>query len=174
MSNLTPIYGLGLFFVRESGLIEQIIVFEYYDPLEEYKSIMMNKHKFEDEKSTLKRNMQHFLDQEIVKINNKQVYPRVIEAELGFKGDYKYPYITFLIKFIGEFRRGVNIYEDTYEPETVEYDYRVYWFFPSRARVINADLGVPYFLVDNGRVLLFAVARNTVTKGYERIEFEMY
>ncbi|MEM0002176.1 MAG: hypothetical protein QXS24_06510 [Desulfurococcaceae archaeon] len=173
MSKLTPIYGLGFFFVRELGLIEQIIIFEYHDPLEEYRSIIENKHRLEDEKSMLKRNMQYFLDQETVKINNKQVYPRVIDVELGFKGDYSYPYIMFFIKFIGEFRKGINIYEDTYEPEIAEYDYRVYWFFPSKARVISADLGVPYSLMDHGRILSFIVNKNTRTKGYEKIEFEM-
>jgi hypothetical protein len=173
MSDLTPIYGLGLFLVRETGLIEQVIIFDYHDPLEEYKSIVTNKQKLEEEKSLLMKNMQFFLDQEEVKINGKQVYPRVVDVEIGFKSDYKYPYIVFFIMFIGELRKGVNIYEDKYEPDIAEYDYRVYWFFPLKARVINADLDVPYSLINNGRVLLFTVNKNTKIKGYEKIEFEM-
>jgi hypothetical protein len=42
-----------------------------------------------------------------------------------------------------------------------------------KARVINADLDVPYSLINNGRVLLFTVNKNTKIKGYEKIEFEM-
>lgn len=170
---MEPIYALGLFFVRETGLIEQIVIFEYYDPDEEYRAILSDRVKYEEERSVLTKNMQYFLDQEDVRINETRVFPRVIDIEIGFRGEYTYPYITFIILFTGELKPGVNIYEDRYEPEEVEYDYRVYWFFPSRARVLKADLGVPYKLLDNGRILLFNVTKGSRIQGYERIEFEL-
>lgn len=172
-SKVTPVYATGFFFVRETGLVEEIVVFEYYDPGEEYREITSDRRKTEEEKSRLARNMQLFLDSEDVRINNKPVYPRVLDVEIGFRGDYKYPYITFIIVFIGELRKGLNVYEDYYEPEVAEYDYRVYWFFPTKARVIKADLDVPYTLLDKGRVLLFAVPKGSRVRGYERIEFEI-
>ena len=173
MSRFKPVYGLGLFFVRETGLIEQSIVFEYHDPDEEYKEIVLDENRWREEKKLLSSNMQYFLDEEIVEINNKRVYPRVVDVEIGFKGDYKNPYIFFIIQFIGEFYKGINIYEDSYKPEITEYDYRVYWFFPLRARVLKADLGVPYTLLDKGRILSFHVSTGTRIRGYEKIEFEI-
>lgn len=170
---LKPEYALGIFFVRETGLVEQIVVFDYYDENEEYKSIISDRRKLEDEKALLAKNMQSFLDAEEVRINGKPVYPRVIDVDIGFRTSYKYPYITYLIVFHGELKRGVNVYEDTYEPEVAEYNYRVYWIFPSKSRILRADLGVPYTLLDKARVLMFTVTAGTRIRGYERIEFEI-
>lgn len=172
-SEVTPVYALGLFFVRESGLFEQVIVFEYYDPTEEYKAIVADRKKLGEEKARLTRNMQYFLDQEDVRVNGKPAYPRVLDVEIGFRGDYKNPYITFFIAFTGEVKKGLNVYEDAYEPEVAEYSYRVYWVFPTKARAVKVDLGVSYTLLENGRVLAFSVEKGTKIRGYERIEFEI-
>ena len=170
---MKPLYGLGCFFVRETGLVEQIVLFEYYDEAEEYRSVVSDPKRLEEEKATLAENMQRFLDSEDVRINGKSTYPRVVDVEVGFRGDYKHPYIAFFIVFQGELRRGVNTYEDAYEPEVAEYEYRVYWVFPLKARVLKADVGVPYTLLGGGRILTFKVAAGTRTKGYERIDFEL-
>lgn len=172
-NKVVPIYGLGLFYVRESGLVEQVVVFEYYDPEGIYRSIAADEKELNAEKSRLAKNMQYYLDQEDVKINGSPVYPRVVDVEIGFKGDYSYPYVTFFILFTGKLRIGLNIYEDSYEPEIAEYAYRVYWIFPTKARVVKADLGVPYVLLGNGRILAFSVEKGTKIRGYERIEFEI-
>lgn len=169
---MKPIYGLGLFFVRETGLVEQVVVFDYYDENEEYRKVISDPKSLEGEKALLARNMQSFLDAEDVRINGKPTFPKVLDVEVGFRGDFKHPYIAFFIAFQGEFRKGVNVYEDTYEPEKVDYEYRVYWFFPTRARVLKADLGTPYTLLDRGRILTFKVEAGTTVRGYERIEFE--
>lgn len=172
-NEITPVYGLGLFYVRESGLVEQMVVFEYYDPKGIYKSIVADEKELSAEKSRLVKSMQYYLDQEDVKVNGSPVYPRVADVEIGFRGDYSYPYITFFILFASKLRIGLNVYEDSYEPETAGYDYRVYWIFPTKARVVKADLGVPYALLGNGRILAFSVEKGTRIRGYERIEFEM-
>ncbi|MEM4718078.1 MAG: hypothetical protein QXE81_04895 [Desulfurococcaceae archaeon] len=173
MSEPKPIYGLGLFLVRETGLIEQFIEFCYLDPGETYAKIMKDRDQGKKEKTKLARNMQTFLDQEEVLINNQRVYPKVIDVEIGFREDFKHPYIVFFIVFTGILRHGLNIYEDKYNSELVEYNYRVYWIFPSKARVIKADLGVPYILLNNGRILAFSVNKGSEIRGYERIEFEI-
>jgi len=173
LSDMTPLYATGFFFVRESGLVEQLVIFNYYDPQGEYRSIVEDEKKLVEEKSLLVRNMQFYLDQEEVIINDERVYPRVVDVEIGFQGDFKYPYILFIIAFRGVFKEGLNIYEDKYEPEVAEYDYRVYWFFPPKARVLTAQLGVPYRLLDKCRILVFEVEKGTKISGYEKIEFEM-
>jgi len=170
---LTPKHAIGLFFVRESGLVEQVVIFKYYDHLEEYRNVVENKEKLREERVILARNMQFYLDQEEVFINDKRVYPRVVDVEVGFQGDYKHPYILFLIVFHGEFRKGVNVYENKYEPEIAEYDYRVYWVFPQGAKVLSVQIGVPYRLLDKCRILVFDVKAGMRVGGYERIEFEL-
>jgi len=149
------------------------VVFEYHDPLEEYKNIVLDSKLSKQEKEVLWNNMQRFLDEEKVVINGKRTYPKVVDIEIGFREDYKHPYISFFIVFLGEFKKGVNVYEDEYEAEVAEYPYTVYWVFPLKARVVSADLGVPYTILGNGRILSFTVPRGTRIRGYERIEFEL-
>jgi len=170
---LTPKHAIGLFLVRESGLVEQVVIFKYYDHLEEYRSVVESEERLREERALLARNMQFYLDQEEVFINGERVYPRVVDVEIGFQGDYKHPYILFLIVFRGELRKGVNVYENRYEPEIAEYDYRVYWVFPQGAKVLSAQRGVPYRLLDKCRILVFDVKAGSRIGGYERIEFEL-
>ncbi|MEM4903513.1 MAG: hypothetical protein QXL28_00870, partial [Desulfurococcaceae archaeon] len=135
--------------------------------------IMLERRRLKEEKARLAQNMQYFLDLEEVKINDKRTYPRVRDVEIGFRGDYNHPYITFFITFTGELRAGLNIYEDSYEPEIAEYDYKVYWVLPTKARIVRADLGVLYEVRENGRILEFSVEKGMEIRGYERIEFEL-
>ncbi|MEM3927178.1 MAG: hypothetical protein QXU13_06345 [Desulfurococcaceae archaeon] len=173
MSEPIPVHGMGLFLLRESGFIEQIVIFDYYDPGRYYKEIVKDPRKLDEEKSTIARNMQFYLDLEKVEINHKPSYPRVLDVEIGFRGNYENPYIMFFIIFHGMLRKGLNIYENWYEEEVTEYDYEVYWIMPPKARILKADLGVPYELLNQGRILKFEVSKNTKIRGYERIEFEI-
>lgn len=173
LRDLLPTYAMGIFYVRESGLVEQLVIFNYYDEEEEYRSIVGNEERVREEKDLLVKNMQFYLDQEEVYINSERVYPRVVDVELGFQGDYKHPYILYFIVFRGSLRKGVNVYEDTYEPEVAEYDYRVYWIFPPNARVLSAHVGTSYRILNKCRILVFDVKAGFQTSGYEKIEFEL-
>lgn len=173
MSEPQPIYASGYFFVRETGLVEEIIEFCYFDPNELYVEILGSLKKLRREKEKLARNMQAFLDAEEVYINDVRVYPRVIDVDIGLREDNKHPYIMFFIVFAGTLKPGINTYEDRYEPVEAEYDYRVVWVFPSKSRIIHVDIGVPYIVFDHGRGLIFKVNKGTKIKGYERIDFEL-
>jgi len=148
------------------------VVFEYHDPLEEYKNIVLDSKLSKQEKKYYGITCRDFSTR---KSSNqwKRTYPKVVDIEIGFREDYKHPYISFFIVFLGEFKKGVNVYEDEYEAEVAEYPYTVYWVFPLKARVVSADLGVPYTILGNGRILSFTVPRGTRIRGYERIEFEL-
>jgi hypothetical protein len=117
--------------------------------------------------------MQSFLDEEIVRINGKRVFPKVVDVDIGFRGSEDRPYITFYIMFRGDLRRGVNVYEDTYEPEVSEYDYTVTWVFTGGLTVLRAYLGVNYDILADGKLLIFSVPKGFTTPGYEKIEFKL-
>lgn len=173
MSELQPIYASGYFFVRETGLIEEIVEFYYYDPGELYKQILEDPAKLKKEKEILVRNMQFYLDEEEVLINNTRVYPKVVDLDIGLREDSKHPYVAFFIVFAGYFRPGLNIYEDRYGPVEAEYDYKVTWIFPTKSRIVHVEVGVPYAIINSGRGLVFKVKKGTKIKGYERIDFEI-
>ncbi len=168
-----PLYAMGFFTMHETGLVDQIIVFDYYDPDEYYWDLSQDPERLDKEKKMLLDNMQYYLDQEKVLINGSEAPPRVVNVELGFRGRKDLPYIIFFIEFKGELKRGLNSYVNIYEEEEAEYDYIVTWFFPENARVVKAELGVSYTIESEGRSLVFRVTKGTVVGGREAIYFRI-
>ncbi|MCX8184825.1 MAG: hypothetical protein RMI56_00590 [Sulfolobales archaeon] len=167
---MKPKYGYGFFSVDSSGEFRQKILFFYWDPDEElYHSVSsLSNKKLEIE--AMRKNMQTFLDSEKILINKKNVRAGVAHVEVGFLFSAKRPYVEFLILFKGDVSKGINLYENYYEKERVEYDYRVMWVFPENFRVVRADFGCSYNLVDS-RIIYFDVEKGSEVSGYEFIEF---
>jgi len=168
---IKPIYGQGIFVVCRDGSITQQVIFDYVDSEGYYWSLMGDEKALNEELSRLMYNMQSFIDDETVKINGERVFPKVIGIDVGFRSSGSNPYITFYIAFKGNLRKGINIYEDYYEPEDVEYDYVVTWIFSGGLKVIRANVGFNYDITSGGSILMFSVPKGARTPGYERIEF---
>jgi hypothetical protein len=169
-----PIYAQGFFFVSKS-YIAYYLVFDYYDPLEYYRTIMSDEKLFNEEVGKLWANMQQFLDEEVVKVNNVKVSPRVVMIDIGFRKSKKNPYIVFLIRFRAPIKEGINVYENIYQSETVEYDYVAYWVFPPGSRILRVDFGggqEEWDLVSKNILAIYGW-KGMKTGGYERIEFEI-
>lgn len=167
---MKPKYGYGFFSVDSNGEFRQKILFFYWDPEREFYQSVSSPPRRRLEIETLRKNMQTFLDLEKILVNRKEVKARVVHVDIGFTSSTKRPYIGFLIVFKGDLARGVNIYENYYEKEKVDYSYRVMWFFPENFKVVRAELGFPYELIDD-RIIVFNVEKNAETPGYEVIEF---
>ncbi|MCS7107933.1 MAG: hypothetical protein RMH77_04190 [Sulfolobales archaeon] len=172
-SSVRPIYGQGTFVVCENGDIIQEVIFDYVDDGLYYWGLLSNEEELDKELSKVVNNMQSFIDDEVVKINGRRVFPRVIGVDIGFRGFKSRPYITFYINFKGDLRSGVNVYEDTYESEYVDYDYTVTWVFTGSLKVLKAYLGVEYDVLAGGKILIFSISKGFNTPGYERIEFKL-
>ncbi|NPA99650.1 MAG: hypothetical protein GXO43_09760 [Crenarchaeota archaeon] len=168
-----PVYAYGLFFMHENGLVDQEVIFEYYDPDKYYAGLLRRPVALSKELKMLGENMQYFLDQEEVYINDERVYPRVVDVNIGVKERGRYAYIVFNIEFTGKLRKGINRYVNIYEEERAEYEYIVYWFLPVNARVVKAEVGVPYEILPNGRGLWFRVKPGTLVGGREEIVFDI-
>ncbi len=124
----------------------------------------------EKELTSLKENMQFFVDSERILVNREEVKAKVAYVDVGFVTNPRRPFIEFLILFKGKLTRGVNRYENYYEAEEVEYDYRVTWVLPEGFRVLKADFGFPHRVVD-GRVVVINAKKGATTPGYEFMEF---
>ncbi len=172
-SAVRPLYGQGTFVVCENGYVTQEVIFDYIDKELYYWNLLGNEDKLNEELNRVANNMQSFIDEEIVKINGRKVYPKVSWVDLGFRGSENRPYIVFYINFKGDLRRGVNIYENIYEPEHVEYDYTVTWVFTGSLKVLGAYLGVEYDILADGKILTFSTYKGFNTPGYEKIEFRL-
>ncbi len=169
-----PIYAYGLFFVS-MDYIAYYLLFHYHDPLEYYSTIMRDEKLFNDEIAKLWANMQEFLDQEKVIVNNVRVYPHVVMIDVGFAESRTKPYIVFTIRFRAPIRMGRNIYENFYESELIEYNYVVYWIFPPGSKILEVNMGSSgeEWDIVRGNILAIYGYRGRKTGGYEKIVFEI-
>jgi len=170
---IKPLYGQGTFVVCENGYITQEVVFDYIDEGLHYWNLLSHEDRLNEELNSIVDNMQSFIDEEVVKINGKRVFPKINGVDLGFRGLESRPYIKFYISFKGELRRGMNVYEDLYEPEYVEYDYTVTWIFTGNLKVLRAYFGVEYDVLADGKIIIFSMPKGSNTPGYEKIEFKL-
>ncbi len=172
--SVRPIYAQGFFFVSYN-YIAYYIVYDYDDPLNYYHTIVQNEKLFNEEISKIWANMQHFLDLEIVKINNVRVNPHIVMIDIGFRRSKRRPFIVFAIRFNVPIKKGRNIYENQYEPEIAEYDYVAYWIFPPGSNIIKVDMGKGEESWDiiGKNILAIYGFKGKRTGGYEYIEFEL-
>ncbi len=172
---VVPVYAEGIHVFDLTGNVWLVLIFEYRDPKMYYYNLLKtNMEALFEELETIMNNMQKFLDEEIIKINNERARPQVKDIILGFRGSYHRPYIEFYINFRGPIKPGINRYDNFYEEETAEYDYEILWIFPEGVRVRS------YHIAGDGRVLgttdnilVVHVKKGTKVGRHEWIEFEV-
>ncbi|RLE72681.1 MAG: hypothetical protein DRZ80_06995, partial [Thermoprotei archaeon] len=98
---IEPIYAQGFFVVNKNGLVNQIIIFDYFDPESYYYNLIDEEDRLSEELEILRENMQAILDSEKILINNEKVKPKVMDVDLDFRGSPLKPYFTFFIIFKG-------------------------------------------------------------------------
>lgn len=164
-----PLYATAYFNVSHNE-ISYFLIFDYIDYSYYYRRILSKEEYFEKEIKKLSLNMQNFLDEEKVIVNGKRCRPEVKIVDIGFRGNYNRPYITFLITFKANIKKGNNFYENEYEPEIAEYDYKAYWYFPSKCKITMVEIGENYKIID-GKILIIYGEKGNKTSGYEMITF---
>lgn len=169
-----PVYAQGFFYVS-LGYISYYLVFDYSDPYGYYEAVLRDEKLFNNEVSKLLANMQTFLDGEQVVVNNVRVRPRVAMIDVVFRGSKRRPSIVFCIRFKAPVRIGLNVYENRYGSEVVEYDYVAYWVFPPGSRILRVDMGSggeEWDIVGKNILAIYGY-KGRKTGGYEYIEFEI-
>ncbi len=169
---MKPVNGYGFFIVSKSGVFTHVIIFEYLDKELEYFTLIKDEDRKTEEIKTLRENMQEFLNEEDVRINDRESHMRVEDVEIGFAGSRHLPYIQYIVRFFGRLKKGVNAYEDSYIPERTTYKYSVAWLFPPSSEILEVDLGVPS-VTEKGNFLYVEVPKGTFLKGYEKIVFRL-
>jgi len=173
MARVEPIHAQGFFIVSRRGDINQIVIYDYYDPEHYYLNLLHRPLDYEEEIKKLAANMQYYLNQEKVLINGERVKPIVKTVSIEHRGFAEIAYITFTIYFKGKLHKGLNTYENIYEAEKAEYDYEVYWIFPPRSKVVEVDIAAEYEVLGDGNILLFWVRKGDRIRGYEKIVFSI-
>jgi len=168
-----PASASCFFSVSRSGEFHQFLTYDYYDPGGYYAKLLEKPRKCREELHKLCLNMQSFLDEEEVRVNGVRAYPKVVTAYIGHRGFRDSPYVTWIIKFKGELRRGLNIFENRTEQEVAEYDFEITWQFPERSRITRVEISTESQVVGKNTLIVWA-RRGEIVGGYEKIEFVLY
>ncbi|WP_069807326.1 hypothetical protein [Vulcanisaeta thermophila] len=171
MSEPRPVFAEGVHVMSSDGSVWQTLVFEYVDDGGYYRELVRDRNALVNELRDIMRNMQGFLDQEIIRINGERCQARVIDVVLGFRGSWRRPYLEFYIRFGGRLRSGLNVYEDIYEEEVAEYDYEILWLFPEGFRVVDYEIAGEGQVLGGGNILRLLVRKGTRVGNYESIRF---
>ena len=169
---IEPIHAHGFFWVSREGIVNQTIVFDYYDDKGYYASLLHKPDEYEQEMIKLFYSMQNLLDQEKILMNNIKCKPKVLTVSLDHRGLENLPCITFLTSFKAKMRIGFNIYENFYEKGTVEYDYEAYWVFPKGTRILEVESSIEFEIVAKN-ILIMRARRGDRYSGYEKIVFDL-
>ena len=170
MSKIRPIHAQGIFAVCKDGEIAQIINFDYEDK-SLYYARLADKEKLDYELERIGENMQEFLDEERVLINDTRTFPRVYGVDLNFRGELIYPTVTIIIKFHGNLRMGHNQYLNIYKETKAEYNYEIYWIFPINTRITKVRVNGDYDI--KGNILYIWVEKDKKIYGREEIYFKL-
>ncbi len=162
--DVTPIYALGNFVMDRSGNVTQYTFFYYYDKNTYYASL--SKQILKEELNEIRRNMQRFLDEEQILINGERSLAKVINIDL-YLLDFEHPVLEFIILFRGRLKKGVNVYENSYEEEVAEYPYQAIWRLPGKVIHVNMNGKISIFK----NFLKIKVDKGTKVGGVEIIKF---
>ncbi|MCP8309966.1 MAG: hypothetical protein L6M37_04370 [Candidatus Methylarchaceae archaeon HK02M1] len=171
-NEVEPIHAHGFFWVSEEGVVNQTIIFDYYDKKGYYASLLLKPDEYEQEMIKLFHSMQNLLDQEKVLVNGVKYKPKLLTVSLDHRGSENLPCITFLITFRGRIKIGTNTYENFYERGIIEYDYEAYWVFPERTKILEVESSIDYEVVAKN-ILIMRAIRGDRYSGSERIVFDL-
>ncbi|MCL7402825.1 MAG: hypothetical protein LZ172_00520 [Thaumarchaeota archaeon] len=170
--SIEPIHADAFFTLDISGRFTEILIFDYFDREEFYHKLIKDEEACREEMERLIDSMNYFLRQEEVYVNNERVDVEVSMINLEFRGAAELPSIIYIIEFSGKIRDGLNIYECRYEAGVAEYDYEVYWVFPSNVEIVEAKLSGEIEIL-NRRLLISSVRKGEKYNGHEKIVFEV-
>ncbi len=169
--NLLPIHGNAIYHVNPFGVITETIYFDFFDPDEYYSSLTHNLKAHQEEISILWRNMQYFLDHELIFINNSRCTQDVVYVNYDHHGDSVSPYIYFVIHICGPPFQSHNIVLSDICIDQAEYDFEIVWAFPPGAQINGVSTQLEHETI--GPILNLWGRKGDQVGGQESIEFDL-
>lgn len=170
-NDVQPIHATCYFTVSRNGEFNQILIYDYYDPKGYYAKLLHRPKALRSDLLNITLNMQRFLDEETVKINEKVAKPKITNTQLIYRGFRDSPSITFTIWFKGKLNRGINIFENLSNEEEAPYDFETIWIFPSRTRILETSL--KGYVSTRKNIIIIDARKGEAVGGYEKIVFKI-
>ncbi len=165
-----PIHAESFFSVSRTGEIHERLCFEYLDYDGYYSKVIQDEYLLSKETAKLSSNMQYFLDQEKVEINEERVESVVRYVDIFLKEPTDVVSIVYLIDFAGKLQKGGNKIQTWLEEEEAPYDFEIIWRFPYGTQITEINTKLDYQIYNGDFVVLWALQGDSVG-GYELMEF---
>ena len=126
--NLKPIYASSVMRIskKDSKLkFSNTITYDYFDIEKDniwknYKEFLKKPSNYDAELQLYWNNFQTILDNEINKINEEEVFLKVIHCSIQFR-DLYHPYVQWIVEFEGNYVDGQNVYENFVDIASLQY-----------------------------------------------------
>ena len=177
--NLKPIFASSVMRISKKELklkFSNTITYDYLDiekgnTWKNYKEFLNSPTNYNSELQLYWDNLQTILDQEINKINDEEVYLKVIHSTIQFH-DKTHPYVQWIVEFEGKYVDGQNIYENFVEDEILEYPIYSLYLFEKPLTVKKIVTSLKYNLGGSSRIVEYFGELNDKLEGYEAIIFQ--
>lgn len=165
-----PIHAESFFSVSKTGEIHERLCFEYLDYEGYYARVIQDEDLLSKETAKLSDNMQYFLDQERVEINEERVESVVRYVDIFLKEPTNVVSVVYLIDFAGKLQEGGNKIQTWLEEEEAPYDFEIIWRFPYGTQITEINSKLDHQIYNGDFVVLWALQGDAVG-GYELMEF---
>ncbi|QEE18068.1 hypothetical protein DSAG12_03906 [Promethearchaeum syntrophicum] len=177
--NLKPIYASSAMRISKIGTklkFSNMITYDYFDIEKDniwknYKEFLKKPSNYESELQLYWSNLQSILDDEINKINEEEVFLKIIHCTIQFR-DICHPYVQWIIEFEGNSVEGQNIYENYVDDEILEYPIYSLYVFEKPLAVTKIFTSLQYNLSGSNRIIEYFGEPNNKLDGYEAIFFQ--
>ena len=151
------------------NILEEVIYFFYFDPEQNYSKIKQDVlHNHDDELLKIKKNMQGFLDEDLVFLNGKRLVLNITDIEINFAQDMRHPILVFEVQsYYFRLRSGVNKFELDGEQQIATYPITAEWEFPGKIMFVSSQTRHQIHFNE----LVFSASPSEPFGGYEIITF---
>jgi hypothetical protein len=178
--DLIPIHASSTMHVtNKAGVVTftNNMIYNYLDSkknpsLTGYKEFLDSIDNYDAEISLYWENLQMFLDEEINKINGKEVSLNIQHCTIQFR-DETHPFVQWIIEFLAPSHFGSNSYENLIEKERLLYPINSIYIFDESMIVLDVETSLNYEISENKHIIEYFGSKGETLSGYESIEFEI-
>ena len=170
--NLTPIFANSVINITQQGNFHQILTYDYIDETSKYKKKIFNDYEFyEQEIENITRNMQKILDNCVNSVNGHQIYPLVYQADIEFKNE-NLLFFYWIIKFKGDLKSGLNVYESNIEEEELEYNVQSIYILENPLKPISVSTVLHFDIIPEVNMIKYFGNKGEIVGPKEIIRFQ--
>lgn len=175
---LVPVFACSRMYINRIGHFSHIMEYDYKDNGQktafgsDYYAYLQNKHNYMEEISSLQEKLQYYLDNEHNFINKHPVHQKISLCSIQFRAR-NLPFVQWAIEFEGKFQKGINLYENEIETETLEYPIYALYILEIPLKLIDIKTHLSLTIDPSHRFLEFRGNIGDVLGPKESIELQL-